>query len=291
MANKDSAWVLRVPFKVAPALRLKGETVEIVNDVTIRVRSGIGEYNEFVLEGLATVLEARSQFEALRLGVLAASIYIGGGVRIGRDLLEIDADPIPNVTGQAMVYPEGRSLSGFALDDGKVEFQPEKVLPRFMEGLRIGLTARKPIEAMLDPKVKLAGLLYSDTYFEVSPQARLIGFIGVLEVLKDQGPRSEAAADLLDRWSHELNLPVADEVESLRQSLRQLKSISIGQGIRSIVRRHLGAPSAREVTALYSLRSRLVHDGAIPDDIEVRAREAASLAARLLAAILSKGAR
>lgn len=197
MSDGDPSWVLTVPFTVSSALRLDGETIEVVNGATIRVKPGMGDYNEFVFEGLDTLVDARQRFEALKVGVLAASIYIGGGVRIGHDLLELDETaPLPNDPGQAMAYPQGRSLRRLVLQWGQAEFQTEKVLPRFMEGLRIGLTAQKPIQAMLDPKVRLAGLLYSDTYFELSPQARFIGFIGVLEVLKDQEPRSAAARNL-----------------------------------------------------------------------------------------------
>jgi hypothetical protein len=198
MSDGDFGWVLAVPFTVASALRLCGETSETLNGVTVRVRPAIGGYNEFLFEGLDSVEQARQQFEALRTGTLAASLYIGGGVRVGRDLVELDENAaLPSDPGQAMVYPRGRSLSRLILHVSEPEFQTEKVFPRFMEGLLAGLTARAPRQAMQDPKVRLAGTLYTESYFEASPQAQFIGFIGVLEVLKDQELRSTAVNELI----------------------------------------------------------------------------------------------
>jgi hypothetical protein len=294
MSDNDLGWILAVPFTVASPLRLNSETSETFDGVTIKVRPGEGEYNDFLFEGLSSVGEARQRFEALRTGVLAAGLYIGGGVRVSQDLIELDANaPWSGDRGQAMAYPQGRSLSRVTLEFGKVTFQTEKVFPRFMKGLRTGLTAPQPKKAMQDPKVRLAGLLYTDSHFEVSPQAQFIGLIGVLEVLKDTEPRSAEAGELIDRWITESESVETAEAQSLRGSLEHLKSTSIGQGIRSVVQRHLGEAAAREARDLYAQRSQLVHHGKLqpPADIDAVTRQTAALVARLLAQILSAGQR
>jgi hypothetical protein len=57
------------------------------------------------------------------------------------------------------------------------------------------------------------------------------------------------------------------------------------------VQRHLGPTDAREATKLYAVRSRLVHDGLVPNEIEAVCRQAAAMVAKLLARILSTGRR
>jgi hypothetical protein len=294
MSDSDPGWVLAVPFMVATPLRLYGETSETLDSLTIRVLPAGSDYNKLLFEGLHSAEEARQQFEVLRTGTLAAGLYIGSGVRISREVIVLDENTAPpNDSGLAIAYPRGRDLSRLIIRPGEVEFQAEKVLPRFMKGLRVGLTAQRPGQAMQDKKVRLASLVYADSHFEASPQAKFLGFIGVLEVLKGQEPRSVAARELIDRWISEIGSAEKTEAQSLRDSLKHLKSTSIGQGIRSVVRRHLGEADAREASNLYAQRSQLVHNGELksPNDIAAVARQAAALVARLLAQILSVGRR
>jgi hypothetical protein len=292
MPDSNSGWTLTIPFTVESPMRVKESITAVVNGLTIEVRSGGGDYDQFVIEGIESADEARLRFEMMKTGALTAGLYIAGGVRFGRELAVLhDGVPSPSDPAQPIAFPKNRDLSGFSVAFGKPEFQIDKVLPRFMEGLRIGLVATRVQQAMLDPKVSLAGLLYTDSHYEASPQAQFIGFIGVLEVLKDQELRSKSALALVDRWQNEVALDDAAEAESLQSTLKNLRSISIGQGIRSVVSRHLGDDAAREAAKLYSQRSRLVHEGIQPDDMEAVARKAATLAAKLLARILSVGNR
>jgi hypothetical protein len=268
MSANEKTWVLSVPFVVSPPMEFDGETVDTFGDVRLTIRPAGGGFNLFLFEGLRTIEEAQQQFSALQTGVLTASIYLRGGVRIMEGLLEVDGSTqLPSDPAQPMTYPEGRDLSRVTLQIGQVSFVTDRVLPRFLEGLRVGLTAPKPSIAMQDRSVQLARTLFIDSYFERSPQARLLGLIGVLEVLKDKGSRSSEAQALIDRWMDEVGKDVPEEV-ALRQQLADLKRISINHGIRSLVRRHLGDSEAARAGKLYNYRSKLVHNGVVTADIE-----------------------
>jgi hypothetical protein len=292
MPSPDKEWVLRVPFTVAPALSLRAETTESFGEIQLTLRPEGSGYNCFLFEGLATIGQARHLFLTLKTGALTAGLYAGCGVRITDDLLELDeSTPLPVEADRPMAYRLGQDLRWLVLNVGEPRFVTSRVLPRFMDGLRTGLTAEPALKAMQDPQVQLASLLYADSHFEKSPQARFIGLIGVLEVLKDQRQVSPATQELIDRWIDEVKEPGLPEARSLRQRLGYLKTVSISQGIRSLTQRHLGDEAARNVVKLYGYRSRLVHDGAVTTDLGSALEQAEALVRQLLARILSTGAR
>jgi hypothetical protein len=189
MSSPERGWILSVPFAVAPALHLKEETSEPLEGIQLKMRPAEFGYNRFLVEGLASIDHARDLFARLKAGALTAGLYAGCGVRIVDALLAVDdSTPLPSEPDRPMVYRHDQDLRRLVLHAGQPELHVARVLPRFMDGLRAGLTIESVSRAMQDPQVHLAGVLYTDSHFELSPQARFIGLIGVLEVLKDKGP-------------------------------------------------------------------------------------------------------
>jgi len=168
---------------------------------------------------------------------------------------------------------------------------PGKVLSRMLESIEFGLSSVPARSVMSDSRVRLAAELYLDSYFEASESARFIGFVGVLEVLKDKDSSSEAARVLIGKWRGEALTLADEEANSIRSSLAFLKSISISRGIASVVRRHLGEDRAREARDLYTARSSLVHDGIRSADSADTARRTQQIVMELLAHILMTGSR
>jgi hypothetical protein len=114
--------------------------------------------------------------------------------------------------------------------------------------------------------------------------------INVLEVLKDRRPASAEAQDLVERWKAQAKATLdPDEAESIRGNLEWLKNISIARGIASLVARHLDPTRAREAKDLYTLRSKLVHDGERLLDPAATLQLAETLTTELLARILQSG--
>jgi hypothetical protein len=56
---------------------------------------------------------------------------------------------------------------------------------------------------MDDSIFELALNLYVGSYFELSCSARFLGLVGVLEVLEDKRPSSQAAQQLVSKWKAE----------------------------------------------------------------------------------------
>jgi hypothetical protein len=168
--------------------------------------------------------------------------------------------------------------------------QTDKVWSRLIAAVEFGVRSRPAAIAMNDKRVRLALELYSDSYFETSNSARFLGFVTVLEVLKDRRSASEAAQGLVKQWKVQADsLLDADEAASVRGSLDWLRSISISRAIASVVIRHLGDDRASEAKALYVMRSKLVHDGEHPADAAGAMRQAEKVTKELLAHILTSG--
>lgn len=120
--------------------------------------------------------------------------------------------------------------------------------------------------------VQLAYELYSSSTFSVMVDVRFLLLMMALEVLIEQGPRTQAERDIIDEaiFSLETNgeaIPQAN-YNSLLGALRQLRTESIGQAGRRLVatldNRRYGGKSAQQIfRQSYGVRSRLVH-GAIP---------------------------
>ena len=170
-------------------------------------------------------------------------------------------------------------------------FQLPLVLPDVMQGLEVGIASRSAMEALRDEFVTLACELYTDSFFERSFEARFITLIGVLEVLKDQAPVSSEAVRLIDDWRSGLKQSKIVEADSLRGQLDRMKQLSVGSGIGSVVARHLGQDRARVVKDLYEIRSKLVHHGKRPPDLQDCLRQAQLIVQELLIKVLLSGSR
>ena len=88
-----------------------------------------------------------------------------------------------------------------SIDAGRMS--PDKVLPKLLKSLELGLSLEPARRAISDDRVKLAVEAYINSHFETSDSARFIGLVGILEVLKDKDSSSDAAKTLIDKWRQE----------------------------------------------------------------------------------------
>jgi len=219
---------------------------------------------------------------------VAASLNLSTGIRIKEDLVVVrQDDPLPVDKEQPFTCRQGTNLARIFIIEGEARFQIPKILDTLRQSLEVGFHHPGVKEALKHPRTALASQLFIDSQFEASDEARLLSLMGVLEVLKDQGASSAAAQLLVDKWIQES--AQLDEVESnsFRSTLKFMKSISIGRGIRGVVEHHLGPERARETQKLYDLRSTLVHEGKRPDDLADAVRRTESIARDLLSKVLT----
>jgi Apea-like HEPN len=288
----EPKWVLKIPFITAPGFPLKESHTVTLGGLQAEVRPTSFDYTQITIDGIESARAAYDLFEAMRIGMLVASLNIDWGIRVPSNVLTLEFDsPMPNQPDVPLIYPKGKNLSRLVVHAHVVQISPDKVLPKLLESLEIGLSLESARRAMSDDRVKLAVELYIDSYFETSDSARFIGLVGVLEVLKDKDPSSDAAKALIDKWRQEAGTLAHEEANSIQSSIAYLKSISISRGIGSVVKRHLGQDRMKEARDLYTARSNLVHDGIRPTDSTDTARRTQQIVRELLAHILMIGSR
>lgn len=291
-SSPEPKWVLMIPFITAPGFPLEGSHAVTLGGLQAEVQQASFGYTKITIDGIESAQAASDLFEAIRIGFLVASLNLGSGIRVLSDALTLDLDsPMPSQPDVPLIYPKDKDLSRLVVHTGAVKMIPGKVLSRMLESIEFGLSSVPARSVMSDSRVRLAAELYLDSYFEASESARFIGFVGVLEVLKDKGSSSEAAKVLIGKWRGEALTLADEEANSIRSSLAFLKSISISRGIASVVRRHLGEDRAREARDLYTARSNLVHDGIRSADSADTARRTQQIVMELLAHILMTGSR
>jgi hypothetical protein len=285
--------MLHVPFVSTPEFPFTEELTETVSGCTIFIGPDINPYKRLVVKEIDTIDRAHDQFSALKRGMLAASLNVCCGIRIKDDLTVVDNDDkgLPGKPDLPFVCQQGRSLARITLTIGEPKMQISKVLPKVIRGLEMGIEAGFAVKALRDQRVRLACDLYTDSFFEKSLEASFITLIGVLEVLKDQDSVSPNATQLIDHWLINVHHLESTEAESLRGQLGHMKQISIRRGIGKVVGRHLGQDRAREVQKLYTVRSKLMHNGERPTDLEDNLRYTQLTVRELLASILLSGSR
>ncbi len=288
----EPEWVLMIPFITAPGFPLKESHTVTLGGLHAEVRPAGFDYTQITIDGIRSAQAAFDLFESMRIGILIASLNINWGIRVLSNVRILESDsPMPNEPDVPLIYPKGKNLRRLIGHVGVIQMNPDKVLPKLLESLEIGLKLASARKAMTDSLVKLAIELYVDTYFEASDSARFIGFVGVLEVLKDKDSSSDAATALIDKWRQEASILTHEEADSIRSSLAYLKSISISRGIGSVVKRHLGQDRVKEARDLYTARSSLVHYGIRPTDSADTVRRTQKLVTELLAHIFMVGSR
>ncbi|MHC4179216.1 MAG: hypothetical protein ACYSWU_17015 [Planctomycetota bacterium] len=142
--------------------------------------------------------------------------------------------------------------------------QPERWKKAFIFALDSGHVLGERERAAFD--------LYTGAHLvRESQDARFILLFAAIETLIDEGPRPESVRQLVDEFlarTKAADLP-EDEKQSLVGSLKWLRSYSIRQAGRALVREQLGARQYGDVSAekffdrCYELRNRLLH-GKLP---------------------------
>lgn len=285
----ESKWILCVPF-IGSVMTFEQQCVEALADSRIEIVPGARGYTRLLIPGFESPDQAHDRFEAVRTGLLAASLTTGVGIRIKDEVVRLAESAPPPGVDMPFIFKEGHDLRQLVISGGKVQAQMTKFMPRFREGLKFGLTSPSALKAMANNRVRLAFELYTDSFFETSDSARFLGLVGVLEVLKDKQAVSDDARSLVERWIKETSAPEAPEAASFRSRLAWLREISIAEGIACVVTRHLGAERGKEAKNLYGKRSDLVHAGKrLMDPMSGVRSKAEKLVMDLLVDVLMRG--
>ena len=161
----------------------------------------------------------------------------------------------------------------------EVKASLKKSPEKFVQALRLSLNFRD--ELKLEERVSFD--LFGASFFNPSPDARLVLLMMAVETLLKPEPRSSAVkqhVDELIRLTKESTTLPEDEKKSLLGSLEQLYTESIGQAGRKLAkklgnRKYLGHSPREFFTYCYNLRSWLVH-GDVPPPTREEVDQAAT---------------
>ncbi len=225
-----------------------------------------------------------------RLQVALARLHLGAdfGLRGPRSgITKYGLRMLEQQTGRRVLHDAEGTVMVYECDPppafatmGPVSFGVGKPADRLVELMR----AAAELDVVLDDREELAFDLYSASFFETGPDARLLTLMMALETLIDQKPRSDAAVKhlrTLIEQTRASGLP-GDEIASLVSSLDELaKRESVGRAGRRLARTlgdieyMPGEPPSEFFTRCYALRSALVHgEYPRPDRDEVGTRAA-----------------
>ena len=145
-----------------------------------------------------------------------------------------------------------------------------------------------------DDAIKAGVDLFLATSWETSLYAKFLTLVNVLEALKEQPLLGSGVQKLVGQWLQELKLAQEagevepHEAESLRGSLQRLQRRSIASSISSLVLDKLDDPEAAGLaSSIYSDRSKLVHDGMVPESLGEHVATLQQLVPKLLRSLLA----
>ncbi len=161
---------------------------------------------------------------------------------------------------------------------GKVSITQTTSVPDTLDFLTAGMNVSNPQVLMSDQKLQTALELYGAFYTEKSERARFITLVMVLEALADAKQRPQIVRDFLNSVSGMIEKSLekfedaTDEAiafNSLKQELDYRRSDSIKSSIKALVFHTLQNDTdvveiASKASKIYDKRSKLVHDGYLP---------------------------
>ena len=121
-------------------------------------------------------------------------------------------------------------------------------------------------------KQTLAVELYNQSFFENTLRARFLTLISAIECLAIAEKVSAATIALIDEFivstRSKINNDNHDEMTDIINRLGYLKQESISSACRKIIRKYKGAEYVKRFGYLYGLRSDLVHNGAVSQNVD-----------------------
>jgi hypothetical protein len=198
------------------------------------------------------------------------------------------------------IYPSEKRIRTVGVGNPSVTISTP--FDTFLSLMVEGMSIRDDAHVHLDPKLQTALDLYSAFWSENTPNARFLTLVLALETLMDEPPRHAVVIELLEKWKPDVTsakakyAPNTDEflaLESLERELIFKKTDSLRRQVRTLVdeslRNSFGPEQAKELASkavkVYDLRSKLVHEGYLPEcELNQATADAKNIAPQVLKA-------
>lgn len=139
----------------------------------------------------------------------------------------------------------------------------------------------------IDPKLLISMELFTSARLEATERTRFLGLVSSLEPMATQEPYGDVVANLIDQYLSMLHkIAIAEDVRnSLRGSIQRLKNESVGFSIKKLIRNSFPCDdkAITLVNHAYDVRSKILHNGQVDDDLGFITNELEGLVRRLIA--------
>jgi hypothetical protein len=139
----------------------------------------------------------------------------------------------------------------------------------------------------VDPRLLISMELFTSARLEATERTRFLGLVSSLEPMSTQEPYGEEVTILVEQYLSMLKKSsISEDVRnSLRGSIQRLKNESVGFAIKKLIRNSF--PGDNEAIALvsnaYDVRSKILHNGQVDNDLDLITNNLEGLVRRLIA--------
>ncbi len=225
--------------------------------------------------GFNSETEAHTAGSRVKTALILTGILLGVGIDAGNDQITSaafttkDGKPderlLPKVHG-LQVVPDIDGLLFGSLQFGRpyTPMSPDTFQKKVAECYALD----KP----LSEKQVLAAQLYNHSHFHATDAVRFVTLISSVESLAERRKRHSQVLDLIEQMvqiARKTLGPGEANTASLIGGIRNLKYESIGTACRALVKEYCGAAKAKAFARQYEIRSRLLHNGTPPAEIDL----------------------
>jgi hypothetical protein len=182
---------------------------------------------------------------------------------------------------QPAVYPTEKLIRVLTLGDVTVKLTTPS--SPVLASLAEGAAFRRSDQLFCDHRLRIALELYGAHFTESSSKARFLTLIMALEALATSCSRTQLVLDLMDQWrsqvegllhNGDMSREDSESLQALSRELLFRKQDSLRRRIYNLVWSTLEQAGDKEaerlaaaVKRLYDLRSKLVHEGKLPENL------------------------
>lgn len=294
-------FTVRIPFTVPPGTRISEQATTLTTKQFTSTLSYDGHHHILTVENLPTEIEARAFLTRAHAAFAWLLLQKGIAAQPALDPQQIRYFDDPEQAGQNISWSFGGAKFGSVdtiIDGAQAAVYPTAKVVKMGTAYPVDVFTTIPTGAALqmildgagfpssalfvaDPKLGVALSLYGAYFTEASAKARFLTLVMALESIATATLKPPSVLSLLARWEQELGAtlealsPVSEDAHALKALRRELffrKEDSLRSQIRKLVQNVLSPAAdadarARDAVELYDIRSTLVHEGTIDENV------------------------
>jgi hypothetical protein len=225
--------------------------------------------------GFKSEAEAHSAGSRVKTALVLAGIVLGVGIDAGNDQISGPAFTTKDGKPDERLQPEVHGLQVVPDIDGLIFGSLQfgrPYTPISPDTFQKKVAECYALDKALSQKQVLAAQLYNHSHFHATDAVRFVTLISSVESLAERRKRHSQVLDLIEQMVQMASKTLGSReanTQSLIGGLRNLQYESIGTACRTLVKEYCGDDKAKAFARQYEIRSRLLHNGAPPAEIDL----------------------